>query len=197
MQVDPGGWIPKWLVNILSVRLVLVIDDLYKIAQSLRWCHQDVTSFQSSLYMYSQHTYLPELYSPIDRLHNRQDHVLWHQRRVWEAESAACRVLVGWAMGKQHANVSRTREFSVSLLVIIGWDCPSVYIKSKTCTTIRSPLLRLQQTYLASLWLVSNRYMHAWLLLILRRIILVCKHSMFDLIYKAGSCKSNFLPLHL
>lgn len=33
-QVDPAGWLPKWLVNILSSKLVLVIDDLYRLAQS-------------------------------------------------------------------------------------------------------------------------------------------------------------------
>ncbi|KAG6543306.1 hypothetical protein Mapa_015220 [Marchantia paleacea] len=35
-QVDPAGWLPKWLVNILSVKLVLVIDDLYRLAQSFK-----------------------------------------------------------------------------------------------------------------------------------------------------------------
>jgi hypothetical protein len=33
-QVDPAGWVPKCLVNMLSSKLVLVIDDMYRLAQS-------------------------------------------------------------------------------------------------------------------------------------------------------------------
>lgn len=34
-QLDPLGWLPKWLVNILIVNLVLVIDDLQKVAKMI------------------------------------------------------------------------------------------------------------------------------------------------------------------
>lgn len=66
-----------------------------------------------------------------------------------------------------------------------------IYIKSKTCTTIRSPLLRLQQT-LTRISLAGFKQVHAYMALIDLKKILICKHYMFDLIYEAGSCKSNF-----
>ncbi|XP_057838422.2 uncharacterized protein LOC131048481 isoform X2 [Cryptomeria japonica] len=34
VQMDPAGWLPKWVVNRLSMRLVSVIDDLFKLVQN-------------------------------------------------------------------------------------------------------------------------------------------------------------------
>eukprot|EP00249_Psilotum_nudum_P004527 c18042_g1_i1 orf=719-1402(+) len=33
-QIDPRGWLPKWMVNILSVNLVTVIEDITKAANT-------------------------------------------------------------------------------------------------------------------------------------------------------------------
>eukprot|EP01018_Ginkgo_biloba_P025012 Gb_27818 [translate_table: standard] len=34
VQLDPAGWLPKWVVNRLNMRLVMIIDDLSKLVEN-------------------------------------------------------------------------------------------------------------------------------------------------------------------